>query len=69
MRYIHLRLTRQPDAMVHGIDLSRARIGEIVVVTPLSALKLTAEGWAVEASPPAVTPAPAIYPPSRAAAS
>jgi hypothetical protein len=37
MRYIHLRLTRQPDGMVHGIDLSRARVGDIVVVTPHSA--------------------------------
>lgn len=68
MRYIHLRLTRQPDATVHGIDLSRARVGDIVVVTPHSAVKLIAEGWAVEA-PSSAFQSRNIYPPSRAAAS
>jgi hypothetical protein len=69
MRYIHLRLTRQPDANLHGIDLSRARVGDIVVVTTHSAVKLIAEGWAVEAPPSAFQPARTIYPPSRAAVS
>ena len=69
MRYIHLRLVRQPEAVVHGIDLSRARVGDIVVVTPHSALKLIAEGLAVEAPASAFQPARNIYPPSRAAAS
>jgi hypothetical protein len=69
MRYIHLRLTRQPDAIVHGIDLSRARVGDIVVVTTHSAVKLIAEGWAVESPASALQPARNIYPPSRAAVS
>lgn len=68
MRYIHLRLTK-PAGVVHGLDLSRSRVGEIIVVTPHSALRLIAEGYAVEAQPSQVLASRVVYPPSRAAAS
>ena len=42
MRYIHLRLTQKPAERLHGLDLSRARVGDIVVVTPHSAVRLIA---------------------------
>ena len=48
MRYIHLRLTQRPCERLHGLDLSRARVGDIVVVTERSAIRLIAEGCAVE---------------------
>ena len=69
MRYIHLRLTRQPDDKLHGLDLSRSRVGDIVVVTPHSALRLIAEGVAVEAQSPPPSHGRVIYAPSRATVS
>ena len=69
MRYIHLRLTRKPSDAIQGLDLSRSRIGDIVVVTPHSAVRLLAEGCAVEAPSSQFLASRVIYPPSRAAAS
>lgn len=69
MRYIHLRLTRKPSDTIHGLDLSRSRVGDIIVVTPYSAVRLLAEGCAVEAQPSQFLESRVIYPPSRAAAS
>jgi hypothetical protein len=69
MRYIHLRLTRKPTDVIHGLDLSRARVGDIVVVSPLSALRLIAEGCAVEAQSARFLESRIVYPPSRAAVS
>jgi hypothetical protein len=69
MRYIHLRLTRKPSEGLHGLDLSRSRVGDIVVVTPHSAVRLIAEGCAVEAQPSPFVDSRIVYPPSRAAAS
>jgi hypothetical protein len=69
MRYIHLRLTHKPSDTIHGLDLSRSRVGDIVVVTPYSAVRLIAEGCAVEASPSQFLESRVIYPPSRAATS
>jgi hypothetical protein len=69
MRYIHLRLTQKPSNQIHGLDLSRSRVGDIVVVTPHSAARLIAEGCAVEAQPSQSLPSRVVYPPSRAAAS
>lgn len=69
MRYIHLRLTQKPSDKIHGLDLSRSRVGDIVVVTPHSAVRLIAEGCAVEAQPSPFLSSRVIYPPSRAAAS
>ena len=48
MRYIHLRLTQKPVERLHGLDLSSASVGDIVVVTPHSARLLIAAGCAVE---------------------
>ena len=68
MRYIHLRLTAKPSERLHGLDLSRARVGDIVVVTAHSAVRLIAEGCAVEAqTSPFLTRV--VYPPSRLVAS
>jgi hypothetical protein len=69
MRYIHLRLTKKPSARLHGLDLSRSRVGDIVVVTPHSAVRLIAEGCAVEAQPSPSLASRIVYPPSRAVAS
>lgn len=69
MRYIHLRLIQKPSNQVQGLDLSRSRVGDIVVVTPHSAVRLIAEGWAVEARPSEFLPSRVVYPPSRAVAS
>jgi hypothetical protein len=69
MRYIHLRLIQKPSESVHGLDLSRSRVGDIVVVTPQSATRLIAEGYAVEAQPAQLADSRVVYPPSRAAAS
>jgi len=69
MRYMHLRLTRKPANTPHGLDLSRARVGEIIVVTVHSASRLISEGCAVEAPSSGLQPTRNIYPPSRAAAS
>ena len=69
MRYIHLRLVQKPSESVHGLDLSRSRVGDIVVVTPQSATRLIAEGYAVEAHPSPLTDSRVVYPPSRAATS
>jgi hypothetical protein len=68
MRYMHLRLTRKPENNLHGLDLSRARVGDIIVVTAFTASKLMPEGWAVEV-PPSTRPNGNIYPPSREVAS
>ena len=68
MRYIHLRLTQKPSEALH-LDLSRSRIGDIVVVTPHSAVRLIAEGCAVEAQPSPFVASRVVYPPSRAVAS
>ena len=69
MRYIHLRLIRKPFDNIHGLDLSRSRVGDIVVVTPYSAMRLIADGCAVEAQPSQCLESRVIYPPSRAVAS
>jgi hypothetical protein len=69
MRYIHLRLTQKPSDIIHGLDLSRSRVGDIVVVTPHSAVRLIAEGCAVETQPSQFLESRVIYPPSRAATS
>jgi hypothetical protein len=69
MRYIHLRLIHKPSERLHDLDLSRARIGDIIVVTPLSAVRLVAAGFAVEVTPSRVADSRIVYPPSRSAAS
>lgn len=69
MRYIHLRLTQRPCERLHGLDLSRARVGDIVVVTERSAVRLIAEGCAVEVQPSPFVASRVVYPPSRSAAS
>jgi hypothetical protein len=69
MRYIHLRLTRKPAERLHGLDLSRARVGDIVVVTPQSARLLMASGCAVEEQSSPFVDSRVVYPPSRAATS
>jgi hypothetical protein len=69
MRYMHLRLTQKPADILHGLDLSRARVGDIIVVTAHSASRLMSEGWAVETPASTFQPDRNIYPPSRAAAS
>ena len=68
MRYMHLRLTREPEDKLHGLDLSRARVGDIIVVTAHTASRLMADGWAVEAPLSGIRPDRNIYPPSRAVA-
>ena len=69
MRYIHLRLTHKPSDRIQGLDLSRSRVGDIVVVTPHSAARLIAEGCAVEAPASPFLSSRVVYPPSRATAS
>ena len=69
MRYIHLRLTQKPAERLDGLDLSRSRVGDIVVVTPHSAVRLIAAGWAVEAQSSQCGDSRIVYPPSRSAAS
>jgi hypothetical protein len=69
MRYMHLRLTRKPSDTIQGIDLSRSRVGDIVVVTPHSAARLIAEGCAEETHVSQFLESRVVYPPSRAAAS
>jgi hypothetical protein len=69
MRYIHLRLIQKPSERLHGLDLSRARVGDIVVVTPLSAVRLIAGGFAVELPRTPVADSRIVYPPSRESAS
>ena len=69
MRYIHLRLTRKPSDSNQGLDLSRSRVGDIVVVTPHSAARLIAEGCAVETHVSRFLDSRVVYPPSRAATS
>ena len=69
MRYIHLRLTRKPVEGLHGLDLSRASVGDIVVVTPYSARLLIAAGCAVEEPSSRFVDSRVVYPPSRAATS
>jgi hypothetical protein len=68
MRYIHLRLTQKPSGCIQGLDLSRSRVGDIIVVTK-SAGRLIAEGCAVEAPASPFLASRIVYPPSRAAAS
>ena len=68
MRYIHLRLTGKPTE-IHGLDLSRARVGDIVVVSPQSAVRLIAAGCAVEEPPSRFLESRVVYPPSRTATS
>jgi hypothetical protein len=69
MRFIHLRLTRKPSGKIHGLDLSRSQVGDIVVVTPYSAMRLIADGCAVEVQPSQFLASRVIYPPSRVVAS
>jgi hypothetical protein len=69
MRYIHLRLTQKPLDTSLGLDLSRARVGDIVVVSPHSAVRLIAAGCAVEVQPSPFLQSRVVYPPSRAIAS
>jgi hypothetical protein len=69
MRYIHLRLTQKPSDRIQGLDLSRSRVGDIVVVTPYSAARLIAEGCAVEVPPTQFLASRVVYPPSRTATS
>jgi hypothetical protein len=69
MRYIHLRLIEKPSQPVLGLDLSRAAVGDIVVVTPTSAVRLIAEGYAVEVRPSQLVDSRVVYPPSRATVS
>ena len=70
MRYIHLRLTQKPVERLHGsLDLSRATVGDIVVVTPHSARLLIAAGCAVEEPSSRFVDSRVVYPPSRAATS
>jgi hypothetical protein len=69
MRYIHLRLTQKPSDTIHGLDLSRSKVGDIVVVSPHSAIRLIAAGCAVEAAPSQFLESRVVYPPSRAIAS
>ena len=42
-----VRLTRKLSEMVDGIDLSRAREGDMLDLPPRDALTLIAEGWAL----------------------
>ena len=69
MRYIHLRLTQKPAERIQGLDLSRVRVGDIVVVTPHSAVRLIAAGCAVEEPSSQFVDSRVVYPPSRAATS
>jgi hypothetical protein len=69
MRYIHLRLTQKPAERIQGLDLSRVSVGDIVVVTPHSAVRLIAAGCAVEEPSSRFVDSRVIYPPSRAATS
>jgi hypothetical protein len=69
MRYIHLRLTQKPSEALRGLDLSRSKVGDIVVVTAHSAVRLIAEGCAVEVQPSPFLASRVVYPPSRATAS
>lgn len=69
MHYIHLRLTQKPSDRLHGLDLSRSRVGDIVVVSAHSAVRLIAEGCAVEAQPSPFLASRVVYPPSRLVAS
>ena len=69
MHYIHLRLTQKPSNQIQGLDLSRSRVGDIVVVTAHSAIRLIAEGCAVEAQPSQFLASRVVYPPSRSAVS
>lgn len=66
MRYIHLRLTQKPTENIHGLDLSRSHVGDVLVVTPHSAMRLLAEGYAVEVQPVQFLSSRVVYPPSRA---
>ena len=43
---IRVRLTRKFAQMINGIDLSRARAGEEIDLSPRDAELLIAEGWA-----------------------
>ena len=69
MRYIHLRLIEKPSEPVLELDLSRASVGDIVVVTPASGVRLMAKGYAVEVPPSPLVDPRVIYPPSRATVS
>jgi len=46
---LRLRLTRKFAEMINGVDLSRARCGEVIDVTEHDGAVLMAEGWAVPA--------------------
>jgi hypothetical protein len=61
---MHLRLLRQVAEDVSGIDLSRCRVGEILVVSPRSASALLAGGYATEIQEPAISTPAASRPPS-----
>ena len=69
MRYIHLRLTQKPAEKIRGLDLSRANVGDIVVVTAYSAVRLLTAGCAVEVPSSQFVESRVVYPPSRAAPS
>ena len=43
---IRVRLTRKFAQIINGIDLSRARAGEEIDLSPREAELLVAEGWA-----------------------
>ena len=45
-----LRLTRKFAEFINGIDLSRARSGDLIELSDRDAVVLMAEGWAVPAS-------------------
>ena len=65
MRYIHLRLTRKPTEKICGVDLSRSQVGDIVVLSPYSAARLIAEGYAEEMERSTFAASRVVYPPSR----
>ena len=44
---VRLRLTRKLAEALNGIDLSRAKQGEVIEATEREAAVLMAEGWAV----------------------
>ena len=42
-----VQLTRKLSEVVDGVDLSRARVGDMLDLSPRDALILIAEGWAL----------------------
>jgi hypothetical protein len=54
-----IKLTRKLAPLLNGVDLSRARVGDVLLLPEATANMVIAEGWAEPLPTPPVAPASA----------